>query len=168
MYRKPCKRDWVAKVVFLIQMLLTFGGRCNRYFWDIRLNILRSLNFNMLFQLVLTKVFKSELFSSLSKVGHVIKSCKEPITLVTSDDSDVSAMLTLQRIAFRADTKRYPYHEHLSDVDCPVWKSAWKSLRYRNRPEIPVLRDRSFITFPGGGGGGHILKMHKMWGGSKY
>ena len=29
---KPCKRDWVAKVVFLIQMLLTFGGHCNRYF----------------------------------------------------------------------------------------------------------------------------------------
>ena len=25
-------RNWIAKVVFLIQMLLTFGGRCNRYF----------------------------------------------------------------------------------------------------------------------------------------
>ena len=107
----------------------------------------------MLFQLVLTKVFKSELFSSLSKVGHVIKSSKEPITLVTSDDTDVSAMLTLQMIAFRADTKRYPYYAHLSDVECSLWKSAWKSLRYRNRPEIPVLRDRSFITFPGGGRG---------------
>ena len=91
--------------------------------------MLRSLNFNMLFQLVLTKFFKSELFSSLSKVGHVIKSCKEPVTLVTSDDSDVSAMLTLQRIAFRADTKRYPCYAPLSDVDCPLWKSAWKSLR---------------------------------------
>ena len=44
-------------------MLLTFGGRCNRYFWDIRLKILRLPKFNMLFQLVLTKVFKSELFS---------------------------------------------------------------------------------------------------------
>ena len=33
----------------------------------------------MLFQLVLTKFFKSELFSSLPKVDHVIKSCKEPI-----------------------------------------------------------------------------------------
>ena len=119
----------------------------------------------MLFQLVLTKVFKSELFSSLSKVGHVIKSCKEPITLVTSDDSYVSAMLTLQRIAFRADTKRYPYHEHLSDVDCPVWKSAWKSLRYRNRTEIPVLRDRSFITFPGGGGGGYFENAQNVRGG---
>ena len=32
----------------------------------------------MLFQLVLTKFFKSELFSCLPKVGHVIKSCKEP------------------------------------------------------------------------------------------
>ena len=26
------KRDWVAKVVFLIQMLITLDGRCNRYF----------------------------------------------------------------------------------------------------------------------------------------
>ena len=143
-------------------MLLTFGGRCNRYFWDIRLKILRSLNFNVLFQLVVTKFFKSELLSSLSKVGHVIKSCKEPITLVTSDDSD--AMLTLQRIAFRADTKRYPYYEHLSDVDCPLWKSEWKLLRYRNRAEIPVLRDRSFITFSGGRGGGIFWKCTKCEG----
>ena len=69
-------RNWMAKVVFLIQMLLTFGGRCNRYFWDIRLKILRLPNFNMFFQL---KFFKSELFSCLPKVDHVIKSCKEPI-----------------------------------------------------------------------------------------
>ena len=31
---KPFKLDWVAKVVFLIQMLLTFGGRYNRNFGD--------------------------------------------------------------------------------------------------------------------------------------
>ena len=48
------------------------------YFWDIRLKLLRLPNFNMLFQLVLTRFFKSELFSFLPKVGHVIKSCKEP------------------------------------------------------------------------------------------
>ena len=58
----------------------TFGGRCNRYFWDIGLNILRLPNFNMVFQLVLTKFFKRELFSCLPNVYHVIKSCKEPIT----------------------------------------------------------------------------------------
>ena len=34
----------------------------------------------MLFQLVLTKFFKSELFSCLPKVDHVIKSCNEPIS----------------------------------------------------------------------------------------
>ena len=33
----------------------------------------------MLFDLVLTKFFKSELFSCLPKVDHVIKSSKEPI-----------------------------------------------------------------------------------------
>ena len=43
--------------------------------------MLRLLNFNMLFQLVLTKFFKSELFSCLTKVDHVIKSCKEPMPL---------------------------------------------------------------------------------------
>ena len=34
-YGKPLKHgplDWVAKVVFLIQILLIFGDRCNRYF----------------------------------------------------------------------------------------------------------------------------------------
>ena len=81
LYGKPCQRDWVAKVVFLKQMLLTFGGRYNRCFWDIRLKILRLPNFNMLFQLVLTKFFKSELFSCVTTVGQVIKSCKEPIAL---------------------------------------------------------------------------------------
>ena len=69
---KPFKHDWVAKVVFLLQIRLIFGGRCNRYFWDIRLKIDRLPNFNMLFQLVLTKFFKSELFSCLPKVDHVI------------------------------------------------------------------------------------------------
>ena len=32
LYGKPWKRDWMAKVAFLLQMLPTFGGRCNRYF----------------------------------------------------------------------------------------------------------------------------------------
>ena len=69
----------MEKVVFLIQMLPTFSGRCNSYFWDIGLKILRLPNFNMLFRLVLIKFFKSALFSCLPKVDHVIKSCKEPI-----------------------------------------------------------------------------------------
>ena len=59
----------MAKVVFLIQMLQTFGGRCNRFFRDIRLKILRLPIFNF---------FISNLFSCLPKVNHVIKSCKEP------------------------------------------------------------------------------------------
>ena len=33
----------------------------------------------MLFQLVLIKFFKSELFSCLPKVDHVINSCKRPV-----------------------------------------------------------------------------------------
>ena len=87
MYGTLRKRDWMTKVVFLIQILLTFGGGCNRYFWNIRLKILRLPNFNMLFQLVLTKLFKSEVFSWLPKVGQVIKSCKEPIVFYNVNTS---------------------------------------------------------------------------------
>ena len=70
-----------AKVVFLLQMLLTFGGRYNRYFWDTPTKILRLLNFNMLFQLVLTKFFKSELFSCLPKSSHT-KACSNHFFIV--------------------------------------------------------------------------------------
>ena len=58
----------MAKVVFLIQMLPTFGGRCNRYFWDFRLKMLRLPIFNMLFQLVLTKFSKVNCFRVYQKL----------------------------------------------------------------------------------------------------
>ena len=77
LYGKPCKSDWMGKVVFLIQMLVTFSGRCNRFFWDIRLKILMLPNFNMLFQRLPTKFFKSERFSRLPKVDHVTTVVKE-------------------------------------------------------------------------------------------
>ena len=43
----------------------------NRCFWSIRLKMYRLPNFNMLFQFLLKKLFKSELFSCLQKVDHV-------------------------------------------------------------------------------------------------
>ena len=56
---KIFKGDLMAKVVYLVQMLLALiGGRCN-HFGDIQKKILRLPNFNMLFQVVLTKFFKS-------------------------------------------------------------------------------------------------------------
>ena len=63
--------DWVARVVFLIQILLIFGGRCNHYYWDIGLKMYRLLKFNMLFQFLLTEFSKSEL------VDHVTNYCKK-------------------------------------------------------------------------------------------
>ena len=60
LYRKLCIHACVAEVVFLIQVLLTFGGRSG------------FLILICFFQLVLTKIFKSELFSFLAKVDHVI------------------------------------------------------------------------------------------------
>ena len=79
LYEKPFKRDWVAKVVFPIQIFLIFGRRCNCYFWDIWLKIYRLPNFNMHFQLVLTKCSKIKLFSCLRKVDPMINCCKGPI-----------------------------------------------------------------------------------------
>ena len=62
LYGKPLNQDWVAKVVG-IQILLIFGSRCNRFFWDIRLKICRLTNYcNMLFQVLLTKFSKREPF----------------------------------------------------------------------------------------------------------
>ena len=51
----------------------------------------------MLFQLVLTKFFKSELFLCLPKVDHVIKSCKEPVwqrEVVSCQDFILSSVAT--------------------------------------------------------------------------
>ena len=64
----------MAKVVFLIQMLLSAAVAIATFEFNIRLKILRLPNFNMLFQVMLTEFFKSELFSCLPKVDHVIKS----------------------------------------------------------------------------------------------
>ena len=46
LYEKPSKRDWVGKVVFLIQMLLTFSSRCKNYYLPY---------FNVLFQQMFQK-----------------------------------------------------------------------------------------------------------------
>ena len=53
LYGKPFKRDWVARVVFLKQILLFLGSYCSCSFWDIRLKIHSSLNINLLFQFLL-------------------------------------------------------------------------------------------------------------------
>ena len=75
-------------------MFLTFGGRYNRYFCDTRLKMLILVNFNMPFQLVLTKFFKSKLFSCLPKVGHVIKSCKPHRKYTSCTLYDISICIT--------------------------------------------------------------------------
>ena len=50
----------------------------------------------MLFQLVLTTFLKSELFSYLPNVDHVIKSCKEPIGLNLRDGLSVSEIQNIE------------------------------------------------------------------------
>ena len=79
----------VAKVVFLIQMLLKLSAAVAVATFEMHgLKILTLLNFNMLFQLTLTKFVKSELFSCLPKVEHVIKSRKEAIQTFLSPAAD--------------------------------------------------------------------------------
>ena len=51
----------------------------------------------MLFQLVLTKFFKSELLSYLPKVGHVIKSCKEPIQIFAKKHKTVFGFINFSK-----------------------------------------------------------------------
>ena len=75
----------MARVVFLIQTLLVFGGRSNRSFYDIRLTLHRLLNFNMLFQFLPTEFSKSKLFSCFEKVDHVTSYCKRPIGLLIAE-----------------------------------------------------------------------------------
>ena len=69
----------------LTQILLIFGGRCNHYFWDMRLRIHRLLNFNMLFQFLLTKFSKSKVFSCLQRVDHVTNYCQRPNARLKSE-----------------------------------------------------------------------------------
>ena len=63
LYGKPFKRDYTATVVFLKQILLTFGGRCNHFF--IPLKIYRLPSLNIFFQFLLTKFSKSEVFARI-------------------------------------------------------------------------------------------------------
>ena len=56
------------QVFRLLQILLTFGGRYNRYFWDIRLKMYRLINFNMFSQLVLKKFTKANCFRFYQKL----------------------------------------------------------------------------------------------------
>ena len=76
LYGKPLKPDRVTKVVFLMHTSFQFSTAVAISTFEIlhkRLKIFRLPNFNILFQLVLTKFFKSKLSSCLLKVDHVIK-----------------------------------------------------------------------------------------------
>ena len=76
LYGKPLKPDRVTKVVFLMHTSFQFSTAVAISTFEIlhkRLKIFRLPNFNILFQLVLTKFFKSKLSSCLLKVDHMIK-----------------------------------------------------------------------------------------------
>ena len=66
----PLKSSPPPAQVITNDRFLTFaiGGRCNRYFWDIRLEILMLHNFNMLFPLVLKTFSKVNCFRVYRKL----------------------------------------------------------------------------------------------------
>ena len=76
-------------------------------------------NFNMLFQLVLTKYFQSELFSCLPKVDLVIKSCKEPKGGETWSTNRLNALNKSRRISamFSAFIQKEMSKSILPDVE---------------------------------------------------
>ena len=80
--------------------------------WDIWNSPLWLPNFKMLFQPEQSKFFKTELFSCLPKVDHVIKSCKEP------SDSYFTQ--------FNTKTKQ---HELIPKVTCHVDKNVTQRMK---------------------------------------
>ena len=85
----------------------------------------------MLLELVLTKFFKRELFSCLPKVGHVIKSCKEPLdTLNNSSDFVTSASCV-------PDAQKSPKTQNNS------WHASRKTQRTIDR-----LEDSFLVEYP--------------------
>ena len=74
---KTLKRGWMAKVVFLIQMLPIFGGPLQSLLLRYTAENSQVANFNTALSACANKI---ELFSHLPKVDHVIKSCMESIT----------------------------------------------------------------------------------------
>ena len=76
LYGHPLKPDRVTEVVFLMHTSFQFSTTVAISTFEIFhkwLKIYRLPNFNMLFQLLLTKFFKSKLSSCLLKVDHMIK-----------------------------------------------------------------------------------------------
>ena len=96
-------------------------------------------NFNMLFQLVLTKFFKIELFSCLPKVGHVIKSCKEPIISITDcSDCTLSAgsASAMFLFFFFLETNYFRILEHINEWwnRCAWAMKAWSTYEVSSLP----------------------------------
>ena len=97
LFEKPFQRNWVARLVFPIQILLFFGALCNHFFWDIRLKTYMLPNFTMLFQPVITKFSKVNCFhvyrklitwSSTAKGPLLHLSCYEDVTQILSGNTN--------------------------------------------------------------------------------
>ena len=100
-------QGWLdGKVIFPIQMLPTFGGRCNRYFWDVRLKIFRLPNFNMLFQLVLTKLSCFRIYRKWSR-DQVMQRASVGRPCCVSRGKTLFTIL-IRRNIFLTGEKKYP------------------------------------------------------------
>ena len=107
---------------YSLLILLLVRQLQSQSFWDIRLKIFRLPNCKMLFQLERSKFFKTELFSCLPKVDHVITSCKEP------SDSYFTQ--------FNTKTKQ---HELIPKVTCHVDKNVTQRMKPTSLSYLYVL-----------------------------
>ena len=132
---KPCRRNWMAKAVFLIQRLPTFGGRFNPHFWDIWLKMFRLPNFNMLFQLVLTIFFKSELFRVYGEL--ITWSSHEKSLFGTTPWKITSKKLRFFQCDQRRDQRRLRFQIHCQ-ADKENHQVYWSKLSALGKANIPL------------------------------
>ena len=86
----------------------------------------------MLFQLVLTKFSKSELFSCLPKVNHVIKSCKEPIAFFLFNRPKAALGFSFAKHPFLL--RAQSFYARLRRLTCkqtPIWQHRNSALFVR-------------------------------------
>ena len=116
LYGKSVKCDWMAKVFRLLQILLTFGGRYNRYIWDIRLKMYRLINFNMFSQLVLKKFTKAICFRFYQK----LITCWSRDQLMQKRPITIKTIITITIIIINIITCTTNIMSHLLLVDLLV------------------------------------------------
>ena len=101
------------------------------YFMNKRLKTYRLPLFNMLFQFVLTKVFKSKLFSYLQTVDNMINWYKRPI----GSNRALSNSITINNITLLFQ----PLDSNVSIKNCILCTADLRAIRTSSKPSVWTL-----------------------------